>query len=98
MLDLLFVSLMQAALGEPQQPAAAGSAPAVEATEAAAPTEAEIEAAADEARRVRCRTQAYAGSRLGQRQCSSRADDERNRREMRQQLDQLQRPAPLAGN
>lgn len=96
MLDILLVALMQAALGEPQQPAAAAGAPP--AAESPAPEAQEAAEAESNANRLRCRTQAYAGSRLGARQCSTRADDERRRRDTRQQLENLQRPAPLAGN
>lgn len=98
MLDLLFVGLMQAAMGDPQQPAAAGSPPAAESPAPAPATTEQPQEEQSQERQVRCRTQAYAGSRLGQRRCSSRSDDDRNARDARQQLEQFQRPSPLSGS
>lgn len=95
MLDLLFVALFQAAAGDPTAQPPAEPAPEITATPPVEQAEEEDDGA--DQRRV-CRTQAYAGSRLGVRRCTSRSQAEREARETRQELDVLQRPSPLSGS
>ncbi len=95
MLELVVVSLLQAAAGNP--PAQTASPP--QATEAA-PSAAAAEQAPQrrsERRRARCRVEVVTGSRLGSRVCNSDADMEMLERETRDFLHDVQVPGGTSG-
>jgi hypothetical protein len=90
MLDLVVVTLLQAVAGAP---ADAPSVTAPTAAEASQTSEsAQNEASQTDAReRVRCRTRANVGSRLGTRVCSTRRQDQDATNNARSAIDSIQR-------
>lgn len=81
MLDLIFVSLLQAAAGAP------GTPPEAPPAEAAAPTAEAQPQAQDPADQVRCRRTAHTGSRIAStRVCMSARQEEQLREQTRHEL------------
>lgn len=95
MLGVLFVSFLQAVAGAPAAPSAADGAPAVAADERPAGADNELDQehsddAADERRRMRCRTEAIVGSRLGRRVCMTQAEEDAWRQDTRDFINRAQ--------
>ncbi len=89
MIDILVSTLVQAALGEPQETPVTDAPAAVEAASPDA-TGADEQAARREARhRRRCRMEVVTGSRLPATTCSSNAQDQRWEAEARWQLQRI---------
>ncbi|MGE0596938.1 MAG: hypothetical protein AB7P07_11250 [Hyphomonadaceae bacterium] len=89
MLDLIFVAVFQAAAGTPQ-PAA----------EAAAATAVESESVRERRERhaLRCRDRTVMGTRIQQRVCMSRAQEEDMQRTSRDIAEEMHRSGPLRGD
>ncbi len=91
MIDFLFIALLQSVAGEPAQPVE--QAPAT--TEQ--PAEQQQAAPAEEPpERTRCRTERLVGSRMGQRVCTTEAQDRALREDARQSTDRAQRYRTVA--
>lgn len=95
MLGVLFVSFLQAVAGAPGTPTATDQAPAATAGEGTpdAANEAAQEQADDasnERRRMRCRTEAVVGSRLGRRVCMTQAEEDAWRQDTRDFINRAQ--------
>ncbi|MGE0828783.1 MAG: hypothetical protein AB7O04_05455 [Hyphomonadaceae bacterium] len=80
MLDLLLITLFQAAAGEPQTDAAATTTPQTESTATV------TEEADEDLDRVVCRRVAVVGSRIGERRCTTRRQQIADERAAQQQL------------
>ncbi len=95
MLGVLFVSFLQAVAGAPAAPPTADEGPAVAASERPADADNEIQQeraddAADERQRMRCRTEAIVGSRLGRRVCMTQAEEDAWRQDTRDFINRAQ--------
>ena len=102
MLGVLFVSFLQAVAGPPSLPPAADQGPAAAASEQAAGGEdnsaQEAGSAPNERRRMRCRTEAIVGSRLGRRVCMTQAEEDAWRQDSRDYINRAQSQMPLNSN
>lgn len=95
MIDLLFVTLFQAAAGAPQEPApAATPQPEVQVTQ----EEPESVRRRRERQRITCETQAVLGSRMGQRVCLSEADRAAIRAETQRIAEEMHHSGARDGN
>jgi hypothetical protein len=96
MIELIVVTLLQAAAGEPQAQAAPAQPPAAQ---SAAPAEAQGEESALKRRqRMRCRRAQLTGSRLPTRLCLTAGQEQDITDESRDQLNHMQSLIPARGN
>lgn len=101
MVGALFVLFLQSVAGVPAAPPAADSGPAAADSAQAAGAEnatAQQQAgtAADERRRMRCRTETVLGSRLSRRVCLTQAEEDAWRQDSRDYLNRAQSQMPLS--
>ncbi|MGE0596940.1 MAG: hypothetical protein AB7P07_11260 [Hyphomonadaceae bacterium] len=94
MLDLLVVAILQAAAGPPSEQAEAPAAMAV-----APPVEEEADSVRERRERhaLRCRDRQVMGSRIQQRVCMSRAEEEQQQRDSQDIAHRMHRSGPWDG-
>lgn len=92
MIQLMFISLLQAVAG-PLEGAPAQTDPA-----AAAASEPSAQQQAPQPQRVRCRRERLTGTRLASRVCTTPEQDQANTDDARQATERFQSQMPLQGN
>jgi hypothetical protein len=86
MIDALFALVLQAAAGDPAEPAQTPAPAQTEETASAQPAQAQ-----DERHRLRCRMETLTGSRMGTRVCRTRAEQDAQSSEGRRVLENAMR-------
>ena len=98
MIDLVFVALFQAAAGAPQASPPQEAPQPQQAAPAAAETEPDSVRERRERHAIRCRNRLVMGSRIQQRVCLSRAQEEEQQRITQEIAHEMHRSGPLDGS